>query len=347
MKHPIVLVLAAAAAFAEESALSVRCDFAVEALSEGERTTAIFHLKNVSEEPVVLLVIQPEDDLAMSGGQVSRILEALRVDLDAEKGTLKVETGAVEQVMPRPFPDFVWPALLRPGEERSQEVTFKAPAGHLYAIHFQATYIALGRLLAEGRIFVPDPETATDLSFPTYHCARSAEDFSDEDFDNGGKDVHTHRGTELLARTNGIEEPGVTRAALALEVKPREFSFAQATQAAGVIPDAVTWFESRGLWALSAGGRTFLLAQDYRLELHGDYVPYLTELGLSGETEVHFWAREDDDLAKFLRSGVGTLIEDGRGALRFLAPVRDLPEILQKADELGFVVEQGGWKKRE
>ena len=271
----------------------------------------------------------------------------LRVDLDAEKGTLKVETGEAEQVMPRPFPDFVWPALLRPGEERSQEVTFKAPAGNVYAIHFRASYIALDRLLAEKRIFVPDTDAVTNISLSTYHCAQSAEDFSEEDFDNGGMDSHIHRGKEVLARLNGLEDPGVTHTALAIEVKPREFSFAQATQAAGVIPDAATWFDPRGLWALSAGGRTFLLAQGYRLELHGDYVPYLTELGLSGESEVHFWAPEDDDLAKFLRSGVARLIEDGRGSLRFLAPVRDLPEILQKADELGLEVTRNGWKKRE
>ncbi len=347
MKQVIVLALMAAAALAEGPALTVGVDYAVETLSEGERAVAIFHVTNVSSTGVILLAIEPEDGIAVLGAQVSRPIEALRVDQDADRRTMEVEFGEFEQRAPRCFPDVLVPALLAPGQERSHELVFKAPAGHTYAIHFRVSYLPAERAVAERRLYVPEAEAKMGADPMTYHLAESLEGVSEEAFDNGGRDLFVHHEDEVLLRIDGLEAPELVHAAIAVEVKPREFSFAAATKEVGVVPDAATWLESRSLWALAGSGKTWLVGEGTRIELTGDYVQFLTEIELSGEETKYLAAPGDDALAEFLRAGGTEEAQQRNGVPAFVVAVRDLPEVLQKAEELGFEVTRNGWKKRQ
>lgn len=348
MKHALVALLLAAAALADDPALAVRVEFPVESLSEGERAAVTFHLKNQGTARLILLAIEPEDALETLGGQISRPVEALRIHTDDEKETLEVEFGAGQAGVPRRFPDLVFPALLRPGEERHEDVTFKAPAGHVFAIHFRVTYVTLDRALAEHRLFVPENKPETTGPDPTtYRRGESAETLSEEAFDNGGADRFERVGDELLLRVDALDSPEVVHAAIAVEVKPRAFSFAQAAREIGAIPDAATYFEHRGLWALAANGRTYFVGEGTRIELEGQYVPFLSEVGLRGEEVTTLHAANEDALSAYLK-GEGAEAGSARdGSTVFRVKVRALPEVLKKAEELGFTIVPGGWKRRE
>ncbi len=332
MKQAVVLVLLAAAAIAEEPGLRVQVALAVETLSEGERAVAKFHLKNEGTSPIVLLTIEPDDGIETRGGELSDCLRAAGVEVAPDAASFKVTSLPAEAAqVPEVFPYFRSLVRLEPGAEVDHEVVLKAPTGHVYAVHFSVYHVTLDQAVEQGAVYCLD-EKATAEDAQTYRRADG---------------VEAIRGTSFV-RLERLPFLPSTHAAIAVEVKPRDFSFAQAAKEFGAVPDAATWFEARGVWALGAKGKTLLVGPDTRIELNGEYVPLLSALSLEDRDTLALPApAEEDPLGAFLREKGATDVSGKGDRTLLLVQVRDLPEVLQKADELGLEVTRDGWKKRQ
>lgn len=325
-----------AAVPAEKPSLAVTVECSAVTLEEGDRATATFHVKNEGKGPLLVLAIEPEDAVESIGGDLSPVYQASDVEEDVVAGTIQASPSDGRQgiVGPGPHPRLVHPTILAPGEEQVREVAFKAPTGHLYAIHFSVAYLAVPKAIESGAVYVQSGEVqGGGTTTVMFHRAKPGE----------AVDAHA------IVKPEGIASAETTHAAVAVEVTPREFSFAKAAQAAGVVPDAATWFAPAKAWALSKGGKTWIVGTKGKTELGADYVPLLSAVSLSQRKEIVLYApSEEDELQKLLDDFPDSTLDRGKGGvLTYHVPVRDLVDVLSQADRLGIEIFDGGWKRRE
>lgn len=319
----------------DKPALSVIVECASATLEEGDRATATFHVRNTGQGPLLVLAIEPEDAVESIGGDLSPVFPASGVEEDVIAGTIQANRvdGRQKIAGPAPLPRLLRPSILAPGEEQIRQVAFKAPTGHLYAIHFAVTWLAVPKAIEDGAVYLQSGEVKGDgKTTVMFHRAKAGE------------------AVDALSIVNPSEAASAetVHAAIAVEVTPREFSFAKAAQAAGIVPDAATWFAPAKAWAVSKGGKTWIVTATAMTPLGANYVPLLSAVSLSQRKTLELCApARADEFQRALDERDVDVSEGKGGVATYHVPVRDIFEVLSDADRLGFEVLDGGWKRRE
>jgi len=243
-----------------------------------------------------------------------------------------------------PFTRFLHPRVLMPGNTLSETVTFLAIAPYQRDITCAVQYLPLNDERFRARLFVRNSPRG---KVPP-EADRYTEVFVRLPADQLG-DLAAHPSRYLLYRPPRIHDwPPVTLTRrLQLPIRPQPFSYTKAARRARVGQRIALYFQPLGAWVFQyADDGTWFITPDRVVKLAGRYADLVEHIHTRNAATLTLTApRKPGDklLRYFQQAGYADPKAKGPNAVATI-PADKLPDVLQQAETLGYLITKTTWK---